>query len=76
MGFTFIFAAADNPFILVGVTLAIFLAIAFSYYNKRNSDIAQRPHDGRGSATGAKGPSAMSTSESDVERTIGTHGTR
>ena len=76
MGFTLIFAVADNPLILVGVSAAIFFAIAFGYYNKRNSDITQRPHNGRGSATGAKGPSSMSTSENDVERTVGTHGTR
>lgn len=73
---TLIFGAADNPFILVGISAGILLAIAYGYYARGNSDITQRPHDGRGDAPGAEGHSAISTTDNDVERTIGTHGTR
>ena len=75
---TFVFAVGENPFILVGVFAAIVLAIAYGYYARGNSDITQRPHDGRGDAPGASGPSSISTTDDDVdvERTFDTHGTR
>lgn len=73
---TFVFGVADNPFILVAVSAGILLAIAYGYYARGNSDITQRPHDGRGDAPGAGGHSSISTTEDDVERTVGTHGTR
>lgn len=73
---TFVFAVANNPFILVGVSVGILLAIAYGYYARGNSDITQRPHDGRGDAPGADGHSSISTTDDDVERTVGTHGTR
>ena len=73
---TFVFAAADNPFILIGVAAGILFAMAYGYYGRGGSDINQRPHDGRGRDTGAKGASSMSTTEDEVERTVGTRGTR
>lgn len=73
---SFTFGVADNPFILVAISAGILLAIAYGYYARGNSDITQRPHDGRGRDVGAKGPSSISTTDDDVERTVGTHGTR
>jgi hypothetical protein len=69
-------AAVQGSYIFLGFLGVMFFAIAFGYFSRRGSGINQRPHDGRGGAEGAQGPSSISTTEDDVERTVGTHGTR
>jgi len=69
-------AASNGSLIFLAFIVVMFLAIAYGYYSRKGSGINQRPTDGRGSAQGASGKSSISTTEDDVERTVGTHGTR
>jgi hypothetical protein len=62
--------------VFIAFIAVMFFAIAYGYYSKKGSGINQRPTDGRGQAEGASGKSSMSTTEEDVERTVGTHGTQ
>ena len=69
-------AVAPGASIFLAFLVVMFFALAFGYFSRRGSGINQRPHDGRGGSAGAEGSSSISTTESDVERTVGTHGTR
>ena len=62
--------------LIVGVVL--FLAVVYGFYTRRGSGISQRPYDPeRGdAASGAAGPSRISSAEDETEGIPDTHGTR
>ena len=67
---------AGGSLIFVGFLVLMVFVVAYSYYSRTGSGINQRPSDGRGEAPGAAGESHISTADDDVERTVGTHGTK
>jgi hypothetical protein len=71
-----VLALAQGSYIFLGFLILTFFVLAYSYYTRRGSGIEQRPHDGRGDSPGSRGESHISTADRDVERTVGTRGTR
>jgi hypothetical protein len=69
-------ALASGAYIFLAFVVVMFFVVAFSYYTRRGSGIDQRPSDGRGGSPGAAGESHISTADDEVERTVGTRGTR
>jgi hypothetical protein len=69
-------AVAGGAYIFVAVLVVGFFIVAYGWYSRSGSTINQRPHDGREGSAGARGKSSISTTESDVERTVGTRGTK
>jgi len=68
-------ALAGGAFIFLGFLVVLFAALVFGYYTRSGSGIEQRPSDGR-DAPGARGRSHISTAEDEVEKTVGSRGTR
>jgi hypothetical protein len=60
---------AGGAFIFLGVIIALFLIVAYSYYTRRGSAIEQRPRGAeRGDAqAGATGPSRIAKAEGGEE---------
>ncbi|MDQ6817421.1 MAG: hypothetical protein M3018_08455 [Actinomycetota bacterium] len=56
----------------------LFFAFVYGFYTRRGSGISQRPYDPeRGdAASGAAGPSRLSSAEDETEGLPDTHGTR
>ena len=73
---TLTLALAGGSLIFLGFLVLMVFVIAYGYYSRTGSGINQRPSDGRGQAPGADGESHISTADGDVERTVGTHGTK
>lgn len=68
----------DGGWIFLIVIVLLFVALVYGFYTRRGSAINQRPYDpARGDgASGAAGPSRMSTAEDETEGVPDTHGTR
>jgi hypothetical protein len=69
---------SSGAWIIVTVCVVLFFAVVHGFYTRRGSGISQRPHDpARGdAASGAAGPSRISSAEDETEGVPDTHGTR
>ena len=69
---------AGGAWIFLIVAVVLFFAFVYSFYTRRGSAINQRPYDPeRGDdASGAAGPSRLSSAEDETEGVPDTHGTR
>ncbi len=69
---------AGGAWIFIIVIVLLFFGLVYGFYTRRGSAINQRPYDpARGdAASGAAGPSRISSAEDETEGVPDTHGTR
>jgi hypothetical protein len=69
---------SGGAWIIVIVCLVLFFAVVYGFYTRHGSAISPRPHGpARGDgASGAAGPSRISSAEDETEGVPDTHGTR
>ena len=76
-------AAVGGSWIVVGVAVAMLVALSFSYYSIKGSGIDSHPSDGLGGAPGSAGPSDVAkgrgseggAGDGSTGGTFSTHGT-
>lgn len=68
----------SSAWLILIVGFGLFLAVVYGFYTRRGSGISQRPYDPeRGdAASGAAGPSRISSAKDETEGIPDTHGTR
>ena len=69
-------AVGSGAWIFIIVLLVILGGIIYGFFTRSGSGISDHPHDGEGSAPGAKGPSEPSGKDQGESSALSDHGNR